>query len=190
MGDMLSTNNKIEIDREVDIDNDIIIMSIPKTDFFNNLYKNRGSTQIQQKILRQLVVDFSRQKIYLNNNYCTNIFRVLEYVYDTVSKGQIDIYNQILLLAQQTSLSIPVGILQEKITPHILGEKQQGEMMDINIFDDKVIITKKLRIMNCNNGTTISYVDITLFYMLDDNNINLRYIINSPIREKYGFEIL
>lgn len=177
-----------ELPNNINFKNDNIELEIRKSDFFTSLYKNyKTSNKIQKKILRQLILDFNRQSIFINNELCENIFEVLDFIYNNLSNTNTHIFHEILLLAQQTALSIPLGLLQQKMLPNVIGECENGNKMKIKLGLESVIVTKKLRLINYDNGKTLSNIFICMIYNLSSENVIIQYEIRSNL---YGFELI
>ncbi len=172
----------------INLESDKFTFLLDKNDFFEKLYLNYQTSQIvKNKILKQFLIDFNREQIYINNICVNNLFTYFELINQITHQNPI-LELEILQMSQQTPFSIPLECLSKLIEPNIICElkKYKGMQIEINSFGIK--IKKKLQIFNPNTITTISKLNIEITYFFNTNVVNIDCKIKK--NHNHGFEIL
>lgn len=186
----------MDLDHTINFDHDEFSQIIPKEQFFEDLfplYKN--SKKEQEKILKQFLIDFPRQNMFIEENSINNLFQCLEYIYINMAHKNTNIFNEILQMSQQTPLSIPLKVILKKLknmdktNAYTITELKNAKKMSVMLNDNYIEICKQLRIFDMQKLKDISKINIKIIYNINDKTVIINYKLKNNAN-KYGFEII
>ncbi len=196
---MIRLYNGMDIDHDINFNDDEFSQIITKEQFFNELFPlYKSSKREQEKILKQLLTDFHRQNVVIDDYKVTNIFQYLEHIYSNMANRNNNIFNEILQLSQQTPLSIPLKAVLQKLNSmniektYIVTELEnvhEANPMHIIIENNRVEVHKNLRVFDPEKLINISKLAINITYTTDVNTLTINYKFSSFV-DSYGFELL
>ena len=155
--------------------------------FYNDIKK---SYKTNTNIYEQFVMDFYRNKFFINNNLVDNVDDIKNYL--EYKFPQSDKVTQIMMLSTQSIMGLPFQILQNSIFPKNLyvselpnnTELYKGFGISINIINDRVefCARKYLRIFKLSkiyDDQTTYIIKIKLDFELDtQKDVILKVVMN------------
>lgn len=160
-------------------------------------------------ILKQFLLDFNREDVYINNVRITNIHTFLNFIQTEYcskynkqnSNGDYEFYLQLLILFQQTIFSIPIeylhntmnGITDQNVLmecKYAICENVPASAVKILLTNKTIQLIKKLRIISIQTHAKIYDVIVVICYDFANKNVVFHYNLLPVIVTKYGFELI
>lgn len=160
-------------------------------------------------ILKQFLLDFDREDVYINNVRITNIHTFLnfiqtEYCSKYRKKNGNDDYNfylQLLILFQQTIFSIPIEHLHNTMNgitdqnalidcKYAICENVPASAVKILLTNKSIQLIKKLRIIGIQTHVKIYDVIVVICYDFVNKTVVFHYNLLPVLVTKYGFELI
>lgn len=168
------------------------IVHIDHKYFYNDVEKSYRS---KENIHEQFLLDFNRNKFYINNNFVDNINDITNYLEYKFSHP--DKIIQIKMLSTQAIMGLPFQILQNSLfckNKFYVSELTQntdlykGFKLDINIIDDNVLFSaiKYLRIFKLSklhDDQTMYIIKVSLNFELNQKaDVIMSIILNKVVK--------
>lgn len=169
----------------------------------------RNYKQNHNAILKQFLLDFNREDVYIDNVRITNIHTFLNFIqteYCSKYNKQNDnddyeFYLQLLILFQQTIFSIPIehlhnamnGITDQNVLTeckYAICENVPPSAVKILLTTKTIQLIKKLRIINIQSHVKTYDVIVVICYDFVNKNVVFHYNLLPVLVTKYGFELI